>query len=231
VGHKFSNAERFAIFSIHGGKCYINSEPIDLRSMAVDHIIPEQLADAPEELAEVLRQYGLPSDFDLNSFSNLLPACGPCNRRKSSQPFRPTPLIQSFVDRARSRASDVETLARKVVSDQQLSKALATIEFAVEGGHLEIAALAPLVRAYAKAQERIPDDQSRSSDAAEFRATPFFSVLYDADSYRMVTTPYGTGYVPTVEKPHASFYCGHCGSRGPWSGARCLSCGHLVEDD
>jgi hypothetical protein len=48
---------------------------------------------------------------------------------------------------------------------------------------------------------------------------------------KMAQGPYGHGYVPISKFPHASFFCGHCGSLGPWNGARCMTCGMLDDGD
>jgi hypothetical protein len=38
--------------------------------MQVDHVIPETLADNPEELAKTIQSLGLPENFDIQSFEN-----------------------------------------------------------------------------------------------------------------------------------------------------------------
>src|SRR5918995_1103233 len=91
---QFSVEERYAIYTVHNEKCYMCSEPVDLLTMEVDHILPEYLIDQQAQLATVLRDYGLPATFDLQSFSNWMPSCRPCNNRKRSRVFKPTPRIQ-----------------------------------------------------------------------------------------------------------------------------------------
>ncbi|MEE1569438.1 MAG: hypothetical protein V1255_05940, partial [Alphaproteobacteria bacterium] len=62
-------AQRFAIYVTHGERCYLCYAPIDLKTMQVDHIIPESLLKAPEKLAQVLHEFGLPADFNINSYN------------------------------------------------------------------------------------------------------------------------------------------------------------------
>ncbi|MFD1328723.1 hypothetical protein [Mycoplana ramosa] len=50
----FTVHERWAIFRVHGERCYLGREPIDLKTMQVDHIVPESLLDDPESLAKAL---------------------------------------------------------------------------------------------------------------------------------------------------------------------------------
>ena len=62
---QFSDAERYAVNTVHGEKFYMCCEPINLFTMEVDHIIPETLLDDSERLATILMDYGFPGDFDL----------------------------------------------------------------------------------------------------------------------------------------------------------------------
>lgn len=75
----FTPAERYAVYTTHGEKCYLCTRPVDLASMQVDHIIPESLLDEPDRLAEVLDKFRLPREFDLNSYANWMPSCSQCN--------------------------------------------------------------------------------------------------------------------------------------------------------
>lgn len=100
----FTSAERYAVFTVHNEKCYMCGEPLDLLSMEVDHVIPETLLDAPEQLESVLTEYNLPAGFNLQSFANWLPACGPCNNRKRSCVFKATTRIQLDLDIAGEKA-------------------------------------------------------------------------------------------------------------------------------
>jgi 5-methylcytosine-specific restriction endonuclease McrA len=132
--HQFTDAERYAVYNVHGEKCYMCGEPIDLLSMKVDHIIPEQLLNEPERLAAILAEYGLPTNFDLNSYANWRPACGPCNNRKRARIFNPTPRIQIELQIASEKAGEAEALAGETVSKQSLTKALNAIKRALSGG-------------------------------------------------------------------------------------------------
>lgn len=44
------------------------------------------------------------------------------------------------------------------------------------------------------------------------------------------TGRFGVGYSVTGENIHPSYFCGICGSPGPWNGARCLNCGGFSDD-
>ena len=80
--YKFTAAQRWAVFTVHHGRCWLCGDPVDLQSMQVDHIVPESLVKSPAKLAKVKKQFGLPASFDLNSFANWMPAHSSCNNRK-----------------------------------------------------------------------------------------------------------------------------------------------------
>ncbi|TPK36362.1 HNH endonuclease signature motif containing protein [Mesorhizobium sp. B2-5-3] len=241
--YSFSAAERWAVYKIHGEQCYLCRKPIDLRSMQVDHIIPEYLLNDSDHLSKCLDSYGLPSNFNLNSYENWMPACASCNNKKSSDVFEPTPIFQIILQNATAKADQARKAATEAVSSAALTRALNAVERSAADETLDIELLKPLILAYAKARPKamkalitevdshIIEFKLEFAAPPEFRITPFYKVLYTSGAIRIVQTPWGTGYVPTEENPHSSFYCGHCGSKGPWNGARCLSCGMLDDGD
>lgn len=222
-GYKFSPAERYAVYTVHGSHCYLCSKPLYLQMMRVDHVLPRSLMDVPNRLAAILEDFALPSGFKLDSFENWLPACEPCNVAKGMKPFRPTPIIQVHIDRVRSKAAQTEALAKRILTNQAISKALNTVERALGNRQIDLSVLDPLIRDYGQA--------TRQDGAHEFRIAPNQTVVYEGASYRIVRTSYGVGYTPAQSTADITFQCPHCGNYGPWSGARCLSCGHLIEED
>jgi len=222
-GYKFTAAQRFAVYTVHGAVCYLNGEPLYLRLMRVDHVIPRSLKDNPGRLSAILRDYELPEDFNLDSFENWLPTCDPCNSAKYKEPFRPTPIIQRYIDRARAKAAEAKAVAERVVTDQAISKALNTLERALDQAQLDLAQLRPLIELY--------EEHQRHAQARQFRVTPEFRILHEREGYRIVKTNHGVGYMPSQDTAYLSSPCPNCGNYGPWSGARCLGCGHLIEVD
>lgn len=132
--YSFTAAQRSAIYVKHGEKCYMCTSPIDLKSMQIDHIIPESLLADKDQLSSVLNDFGLPSDFDLNGYGNWLPSCATCNRKKSAKVFTPSPIIQIEIESAINKADEVAELAQKTVSNRELSKAINTLDRAKESG-------------------------------------------------------------------------------------------------
>lgn len=120
--YRFSPAEQYAIYTVHGEKCYLCRQPISLDTMQVDHLIPESLLDDEASLKSTLVLLGRPASFDINSFANWMPACASCNNRKRDAIFDPSPLIQSLLQRAASLSTRAAQLSSGVVSNQQVSK-------------------------------------------------------------------------------------------------------------
>ncbi len=67
----FTPKQRKTVYEKTGGRCAYCGEPIAIKQMQVDHIVPYQFGEHVE-------------GCDVNDIENLLPACRPCNYIKSS---------------------------------------------------------------------------------------------------------------------------------------------------
>lgn len=242
--YKFSEAQRWAIYSTYGQVCYLCRKPVDFQTMEVDHILPEHLSKSPELLANILKQYGLPEQFDLNDYGNWLPSCGPCNSTKLGTIFDPTPIVQVEVTKARSKAEKAMEAEQKSITDRSLARAIGVVIRADQASSIAVDHIEKLVdhlfahdvevkeRAMNSLRSRQQPTKTMSLVIAPLKLdfTPFYSVVFESGSIRIVRTPYGTGYQPADDQHDSSFRCGHCGSLGPWSGPRCLTCGYLSDD-
>ncbi len=220
--YNFSDTERFAIYTVHQERCYMCRKPIDLQSMQVDHILPEYLLSNPTELHSVLAAFGLSKDFEINSYENWMPSCGPCNRRKGRTVFDPTPLIQLELQMAISVAGKVRALVDKALTKREISKALNILKRVNEEGKLNneiIRQLQPLV-------EFLRQERSPELTDTPIKLSPLFEVLSEADGIRIVKGPYGIGGRPIG----SGLSCPNCGTIGAWNGTRCVICG-LIDDE
>lgn len=222
---QFSDSERYAVYTVHGEKCYMCGELVDLLSMEVDHIIPEALLEYPTRLEAVLALFGLPADFSLQSFANWRPACGRCNNRKRSRVFDPTPLIQIELQIAAEKAPKAAELAKSRVNDQAASKAWSIIKRAATEGSLSATIRAAILEFASFHAPRREPEVARAS----MQLTPLIEVLSEKDGIRLVRGPYGVGGGPIGPHVHGSFRCGTCGSVA-WNGARCVVCGEMSDD-
>lgn len=222
---QFTDEERYAVYTVHGERCYLCRRPVDLMTMEVDHVIPESLLDEPAKLAPVAAGYGLPADFDLQSFANWMPACGPCNGRKRERVFDPTPLIQVELQIAREKAPKAAALAAARVSAQSAARAWNTLKRAHAAGTLD-ATISEAIREFAAfhAPKRVPE-----AVKAPMKLTPLIEVLSESNGIRIVRGPYGVGGGPTGPNVHSSFRCSTCGSTA-WNGTRCVVCGEMSDD-
>lgn len=220
---QFTDAERYAVYAVHGERCYMCLKPVDLLTMEVDHVIPKALRDEPDRLAEVLALFGLPEDFNLESFENWLPSCRTCNNRKRDLVFQPTPRVQVNLQVAGKRASEAAALAAAWVSDRAVSKAWNTIKRAHAARHLPENLLAEL-REFGlfHARRREPEVADQPMCLA-----PSFKILSEKDGLRIVRGPYGIGAGPIQPANHLR--CPSCGS-AVWNGARCVVCGAMDDD-
>lgn len=122
----FSNWERQTVYDVHGPQCYLCSKPVEFALMQVDHVIPESLLSDPEMLRSVLDQYGLPAEFDLNSFENWLPSCGPCNRTKRDD-LSFAPILSFHLNQAAKKADQARSLLESSISKLRYSRAVNTV--------------------------------------------------------------------------------------------------------
>ena len=243
--YSFSSSERYAVFSAHGPKCYLRKCVVDMQSMHVDHIIPEHLLNTPGKLKGILKDFGLSPGFDLNSYENWLPSCGPCNLAKRGVIFEPVPIIKLWLQKAAEKAEIARKIEQKVISNAALTKSISIICRANEQTVLTLEHVEPFISSlrehnpellkgvyeYVGYQHKdVLGFGQRRFKPAEIPLTPYHKVVMEDEWKLLVSTPHGVGYVPKGEHLDASFYCGHCGSRGPWSGARCLTCGYLNDD-
>lgn len=228
---QFKESERYAIFVVHGEKCYMCTEPIDLMSMQVDHVIPESLERDAEKLLSVLANYGLPPSFDLQSFENLLPSCGHCNNRKKDSVFNVTLRIQLELERARAKAPRVADLEARVDNGRYLSKAWSSIKCAAQSDSLPIEIRKDIAAFQAFHREnRVPENVSepiRVSPTVEILEDrgPVIRILQEHGGIRFVRGPYGIGGGP-VDDTSIAARCGVCGGKF-FNGPRCITCGNM----
>jgi hypothetical protein len=85
--YQFSDIERMAIWLAHKGRCAYCGKPIPFKDLHIDHILPESLLNNTDKLEEIKTEYGLGSEFEINSYYNWIPSCSKCNRTKSNKVY------------------------------------------------------------------------------------------------------------------------------------------------
>lgn len=211
--YRFSNAERWAIFSVYDQHCYICRRPLDFRSMVVDHIIPENLLDDGRSLQKILDDLGLSPSFSINDFGNWLPACAPCNLKKSTAIFRSTPLIQIELDRCAGKATKAKKVAEKSVSDKQIGNAFAAIQRASEQKTLDPKDIAPLIKDFIRNNPdvaKLLKENLATTKLAfaveerffELRLTANQRAVFSDLGVRIEQGTHGVGYAPDGDRFH-----------------------------
>ena len=220
-------SQRYAVYTTHGERCYLCTKPIDFTSAEVDHIIPEELLNTPQQLEKVLNLFGLPPAFDLHSFENWMPACRHCNNNKRSTIFDATPIVQIQIQRARDKAAETRKLAGDVKNDNKIDRALNLIVVGMEDGTLSKAILEPLAKYFANFHF---SHRTLEGARTPMLVSPTLSVSATGHILEIIRGPYGVGGGPKAENVQNSARCGSCGGHH-WSGARCIHCGSLDDGD
>ncbi|MEV8642366.1 HNH endonuclease signature motif containing protein [Mesorhizobium ciceri] len=223
----FTHAQRYAIFTAHSEKCWLCREPVSLAEMEVDHVIPESLAKHAA-LKDILKLMGLPEDFNLNSYANLLPAHRDCNRDKGAYRFKPTPMFIRILDQGLEKAKHVQKLHDTFLSTRKLNTAFSRILAAIEEGKLSPEQMKEL--AAAAAIEHEPQREPEMHGQPLF-LSPGLRVVGEDEHFHYLKGLSGmTGYRPKGNNIDISFDCPNCGPTG-WNGTRCIQCGMLIDPD
>jgi hypothetical protein len=217
---------RIALLGAWLDKCAWCRRSITVSELEVDHILPESLTG--DALVEALRLHGQPESYDLQEAYNLVPACGRCNRFKGNEvPPADAPIIAIFLRTARKRAPQITASTEKLKRKRSVDRALAVLN-AHLGMDLTESELARLTAASRAAQPDIVD-----ATGTEVALHPALALIANSGTWEPVSdarnglliVKRGTqvGY-SSANPTHA---CCNCGSHGPWTGYRCLTCGFL----
>jgi hypothetical protein len=217
--------ERHAFYTVHAERCYLNGCPLDLKTMEIDHIIPQELLENRDKLLKVLQDFDLPLDFNLGSYANLLPSCRPCNGKKSNWVFRPTPLIQLYLEIAAEKAPRIEELVAKTISEKEVAEVLNDLDRMSEGGKVGEDILSH-IEAFVVYHRNVRQPEMVGKPII---LAPEFGVLSENRGITIFRGPYGVGGGPTGPNISAHMRCGSCGS-SYFSGARCVMCGAMDDD-
>jgi hypothetical protein len=202
-----------------------------MKTVEIDHIIPESLEQRPDQLSEALTSLGCPKDFNVNSFANWMPACRSCNGKKLDLEWRPSLLVQLVLQRAATKEERVREAANTLVTTRSLYNALAVLKKA--SGEAELpddvkAELLPLVLFNVETRDKDASDQPVRVTPSY--SIPLFEVISDDGAIATVRGPYGIGGGPTQTADVPSqMRCGSCGSPF-FSGPRCVICGQMDDD-
>lgn len=116
--------DRQALWEAHTQKCVYCGNPLRLRDLEIEHILPQYLCRSSEhrpELNRWLSVLGLPADYDLNSADNLLPAHAHCNRSKGPHLFDES-SIRHFRNLAAAKIPKLSELRERITKQGAADK-------------------------------------------------------------------------------------------------------------
>lgn len=224
--YQFSAAERFGVWEVYGGQCFWCGMPIEFPQTTVDHIIPETYADKPQELARIKVLYGLGDSFEINGFTNWVPAHGICNSEKGKQLFTPSPAMVAFLHEVAKRAPKAKAVSEKVIADGKKAKILARLETAIGAGIVSKSDIEELFSGI----EPLPSEGAAGLPILR-HITPQWRVLRAEGNRLVVTDGTRVGMTSAEEEADFSWLCGNCHHYGPWNGVICLTCGVRSQPD
>jgi len=225
--HKFSKAERYAVWKTHSAECFWCGEPIVLKHTTVDHIFPESLLDNPQKLEWQIAHYALPKAFDINGFENWVPAHASCNSKKQETIYGKSQVMLSIIERVQRKASQAQKTHDVVVRSQSKSDILGRLEAMIEQQQVT---KEELVELFAETETEAEQVRELADDVISRLSSRWAIVSVD---HNLATA--SDGRIAGItwvgkQEPDSSWQCWNCGFYGPWSGARCLSCGQLSDD-
>lgn len=132
-----NTALRYAIWVAYGRKCKYTHEPIKYHEMEIDHFIPKDMANKPEELRELLKEAGIELSFDILSIENCLPAKAPVNNSKSNIPFD-AHNTRYYLNHIKEHLDAIESIYKEFGNCEKNAKAMAQLQKAIEKGNEEL---------------------------------------------------------------------------------------------
>lgn len=135
--YPFTHAETYGVFEAFKAKCYWCNIPFgSILDCSVDHVIPESYLEKPDELKALLTEYTLPETFEINSFSNWVPAHFKCNSSKGDRIFTPSPALIKALDDVAKKGKEAQKTAERIAKSKPNAKLLSKIFQWISKGEL-----------------------------------------------------------------------------------------------
>lgn len=221
-----SAISRFAIWTVHGERCYQCNQPVHLFDYQIDHVIPQSLEG--KEVRRLVKKYGRPDDFNVQGFENLLPSCARCNREKSDRPWDESLMVQRVLQIAEKKKKEVLRTIESITRNNRIEKVLISLVIAHEAGELTPEHLG-LINELTKYQARLRLPENRNEP---FRATkeiiiPMSTVASTNDVYvSRIEGPIIFSLGPDGVLVKTPSICKKCGGTG-FDHTTCADCGNV----
>lgn len=108
---------RESLWIVYKKRCFYCGDPLLFKNMQIDHLIPNSFGKN-----KAIEEYTLDSDFELNSYNNLVPSCASCNNKKRAKVYEKTRMLFLLenIERKVSILEKYEMSLREKDSDAEL---------------------------------------------------------------------------------------------------------------
>lgn len=128
--YRFSDAEKYAIYTVLGPKCIWCKTPVLYKDCEVDHIIPESYDVS--KLDNVISHFKLSEKFNINSFYNWGPIHSACNKRKLAKTFKLAPFIGEILHGIEKKVPVIEKKCKHIEMLFSSTQSIAHLENALK---------------------------------------------------------------------------------------------------
>jgi hypothetical protein len=158
---------RSVLYDLWDYKCYWCSRPKDYNDVQIDHIIPQSAEG--ERLQQLVKQFGLPVDFDVHDARNLAPICSQCNGKggKGDQDLIHLPVVLTRLRKAEKLRSTVRKKVETFADPGKAAAALIVVKEAQLSDHRTKQAFAE--HGPAVVQKLVLLDEASATDFVSFR--------------------------------------------------------------
>ena len=147
----FPTSIRAAIWRAHDRRCIYCTEPVAFADLDIDHIVPVHFKEKPNQFVELLNEYGLGIDFDLNGLLNLVPTHRHCNLQKKGQVL-PKNRALHFLSIAEGKYDQVCKYISQLKEQALKDKVSVLLQVALEEERISREELFSIADRYAKSQ-------------------------------------------------------------------------------
>jgi hypothetical protein len=228
--YRFNTSEKYAVWSYHGKVCYWCGEPLTFAETTIDHVIPEHLLEKEDLFVQAKKEFGLHDDFQINTFMNWLPAHDRCNRSKGTRLPKVTPKLADLLERLYRDAEKIRQICEGLNNQNKNGKLVAQVLAGLENNYFSDDDVRQLKEKLIKEDQNDPVVQDVIGEINYILNPDKWKVAEKKANGFVVLSNGAMGGITNLN-PDAdiSWSCPSCGSRGPWSGARCLTCGRLSD--
>lgn len=126
----------------------------------MDHVLPESLLSDDIKRKAIFGEYGLPEDFNINSYENWLPCHNHCNQSKGSKLLTFVPGNKAILDSLKSNSKKAKRIELSVTSDVAKDKVFKAIFAGLEHQTITVRDLDVLIQAFIDdpIKAGVPDD-------------------------------------------------------------------------